>query len=510
MPKPRKPVRSGEQAKQHGAVASAKKSLSQASASASVSPKSHTDDTMIEPGKVTSVKRSLESALAESSKQGSRLTSSSKGRVHNFHSSSSSSSVSSPGPASSDETVPFRKPPKRHTAKLKGTTDTNPMQGTSTSKYQAIAEVLHCKGVVYARMTYTTLCSLIHLRSVHSHVSDWVSAAAILEALKSNNGVIQEHGKEDKHLLQVPEMSRMYAQTFLTKLVINHLNDTESLHPPMVLMRRLTKSSLMLLGREPDVWCYPSELLSMGENMTDDSATPREIVKLADAITAQTGYQISRSNWEYQEETDDTAQNLGILSLEPEGLVHEIVYSKEVEATSLVNPSDQSTPPSPTPSITPTPSQGSAVSEAHNDDSPELLSENAEDAKSEGSVSSPDGPNESKVAHRYVTCFVHSTLDHRMLKNYFSAICDNSETKVKWVTAKQFLQAIREQGIVCPGSHTQAAVELQDWEPNCDAWFARSELRCLNLKKHSYTECTSTCLTSPCMSIWFTQSRLKL
>ena len=153
----------------------------------------------------------------------------------------SSSKGSSKVPTSSEATMPYEGNfvvPKRFVAK-KPSDDSQAKKELfpEANRYEPLAEILHCKAVVFAHLPYDTLlCALTPLThaSESKLQADWVSAKALLKAIRSN-GVVYEDGKEDKNLLEVPELSRMYAQDLLMDLVLESSHDTLQ---PMVLMRR--------------------------------------------------------------------------------------------------------------------------------------------------------------------------------------------------------------------------------------------------------------------------------
>ena len=172
--------------------------------------------------------------------------------------------------------------------------------------FAPLAEVLHCKAIVFAYLPYNTLCNLTPLSWVKDNESvaqaDWVRATALLKALIT--GTIQEDGKADKTLHQVQNPGITFAHDLLVDLIA----DTSRVHPPMILMRQVDPQ------KYPNVWCYPAGTHACVEDDTTvNDPSSKDIAKLSILVNRQTGYQMSRSDWEhYYEYLEDTAQHLGI------------------------------------------------------------------------------------------------------------------------------------------------------------------------------------------------------
>ena len=82
----------------------------------------------------------------------------------------------------------------------------------------------------------------------------------------------------------------------------------------------------------------------LGYRLEDDTTvndpSSKDIAKLSILVNRQTGYQMSRSDWEHYKYLEDTAKHLGIHAslLTPDTPVCENVYLKEVIAPIPTNP----------------------------------------------------------------------------------------------------------------------------------------------------------------------------
>ena len=479
---------------QSGVVESAKRSLMRAS---SVSPTSGTRPVEIEPGKVASARQSLMSTFAANAdmphpkssvgspkvpsasdetvpRQDVRVTPvgqtpgdkskspgdkapSSKGSATSHLSSRTASNQVNP---SSEETMPYTGSfqfPKKF-AKGNSSTDSQAKKElfVGSGKFEPLADaplaqVLHCKAIVFAYLPYDTLCNLTPLAQLHSQSqsvaqADWVAATTLLKAIRT--GKIQEPGKADKMLQEVQDPQTVYAHDLLVDL----LADTSRAHSPRILMRQVHPL------RYPNVWCYPAGTHAcVDDGGSIEDPLLKEVAKLSILVNRQTGYQMSRSNWEHYQHTEDTAANLGIHAslLAPDTPVHENVYIKEVIAPTPVVP----TPPH---------SPSHSLNESSNPD--------GEDSDESSEVSSD--PSLDQQLDRCLTGLVYSTLSYTELDKASEELCLGlpDTTKVLWISGSRYLRAIRT-GVVFKQSERRALETLEGWTPSDqhgnEAWFAK-------------------------------------
>ena len=249
----------------------------------------------------------------------------------------SSSKDSNQVNSSSEETMPCKSNHQTSERLAKGNRSANSQ--AKKQLFAPLAEVLHCKAIVFAYLPYDTLYNLTPLSWVKDNESvaqaDWVRATALLKALIT--GTIQEDGKADKTLHQVQNPGITFAHDLLVDLIA----DTSRVHPPMILMRQVDPQ------KYPNVWCYPAGTHACVDDDTSaDDPSSKDIAKLSILVNRQTGYQMSRSDWEHYEYLEDTAERLGIHAslLTPNTPVHENVYIKEVIAPVPTNPTPSHSP----------------------------------------------------------------------------------------------------------------------------------------------------------------------
>ena len=277
--------------------------------------------------------------------------------------------------------------------------------------------VLHCKGIVYSKLSYDTLRERTPF--INDDLADWVRVGALLMALTSS-GRIREESKADKRIDRTGRVEHNYAIGTLTELLMQWVNQgSDARQTPRVLMRKRRNE-----------WCYPSGVYNLlsesDENSMRSNGCPNPHgYSLAKWTTKQTGLQPSYADWSYIESIVDTGGNLGlppnIPSHQP---VLQMVYSQEIL---IATPrKSRSTAPDKVVSSISSPhiyhlddidDEESTMDDIDDEESTTKSDDNEEDDDEDTPYAKLTDEAEEPNTMRYVTCILHSPESIRTLRN---------------------------------------------------------------------------------------------